>query len=219
MRISATSKVFWSFAIIHENSFIPCLFEPVYDAILDRLLDMLVMLQRGLPKQWSTLLNSKVGNTKFSVRSCILYNATVLTRATSQFRAAVESGPAALVNLSRELKINTKQALDVQRWQSSETVFANQKLTFASLGSNTVALLTLCSTELANTAGVNDGNIHTSRDRCHDITAIIATMEKGSPKGTDPEAPMPALEKKEEYEPPTMAGNEQVRPFPFLSRH
>ena len=44
-------------------------------------------------------------------------------------------------------------------------------------------------------------------------------MEKGSPKGTDPEAPMPALEKKEEYEPPTMAGNEQVRPFPFLSRH
>ena len=77
----------------------------------------------------------------------------------------------------------------------------------------------LCSTELANTAGVNDGNIHTSRDRCHDITAIIAMMEKGSPKGTDPEAPMPALEKKEEYEPPTMAGNEQVRPFPFLSRH
>ena len=90
--------------------------------------------------------------------------------------AAVKSGPAALVDLGRELKINTKQALDVQRWQSSETVFANQKLTFASLGSNTVALLTLCSTELANTAGVNDGNIHTSRDRCHDITAIIATM-------------------------------------------
>lgn len=206
-------------ALVHEDLFIPCLFEPVYNAILDRLLDMLVMLQRGLPKQWSTLLNSKVDDTKFSVRSCILYNATVLTRATSQFQAAVESGPAALVSLGSELKINTKQALDVQRWQSSETVFADQKLTFASLGRNAVALLTLCSTELANTAGVNDGNIHTSRDRCHDITAIIATMEKGSPKGTDPEAPMPAPEKKEEDEPPTTGGNVQVRPFPFLSRH